>query len=255
MILRDDNLKPYDLPRTRDRIAHVFSYPAQRILLPVLLICLGVGIWNWTPWIPLAIVLGVVLQYVNEYCIHRFIYHMTPPEEANETFFWLYKSHFGHHDFPNNPNLWGGNSLWFTPVFATITFFLVWGGLALAGASQAWLYALTSIFVGSVGLYLIYEWAHVTAHAVGEKNALERYITREHAKHHFNDFGTNFHVTAGGILIDKLAGTANGQKSEGRVRNIRTMGMRPDDERLKAARERFAAEYNISEEDRRRALN
>ena len=253
MIIRQDNFKPYSLPRTRDRIAHVFSYPAQQILLPLLLISLGIGIWNWTPWLPIAALAGIGFQYVNEYCIHRFLYHMRPPEAANGLFLWLYKSHFGHHDFPNNPNLWGGNSLWFAPTFALISFFLTWGGLALLGTPSAWLYALVSVFVGSVGLYLFYEWSHVTAHAQGEKNALEKYITREHAKHHFNDFSTNFHVSAGGIVVDHMARTAHTPKRETRVSNIRTMGMAPDDERLIAAREAFAETYNITATDRDRA--
>ena len=253
MIIRQDNFRPYELPRTRDRIAHLFSYPAQRILLPMLILSLGIGIWQWTPWIVAAIVGGVIFQYCNEYLIHRFLYHMRPPETANALFMWLYKSHFGHHDFPNNPNLWGGTSLWFTPVFALVSFLLIWGGLILAGTQAAWLYALTFVFVGSVGLYLFYEWCHVTAHAKGEKNALERYISKEHAKHHFNDFGANFHVSAGGILVDQIAQTAHNPKREDRVTHIRTLGMAPDDPRLVAAREILADEYNITAEDQRRA--
>lgn len=231
----------------------MFSYPAQRILLPVLLIALVVGVWNWTPWVAVAIVAGVLFQYGNEYAIHRFLYHMRPPETANGLFMWLYKSHFGHHDFPNNPNLWGGTSLWFTPVFALISFLLVWGGLAVTGVPTPWLYALTAVFIGSVGLYLFYEWCHVTAHAKGEKNALERYISKEHAKHHFNDFGTNFHVSAGGILVDQIAQTAHSPKREDRISNIRTLGMDPSDPRLVAAIEALSEDYNITAEDQRRA--
>ena len=253
MIEREDNFQPFKLERTRDRIAHVFSYRAQQILLPLMVITLELAIWQFHWTLLIAVIAGVLFQYGNEYALHRFVYHMTPPADANGLFLWLYKSHIGHHDFPNNPNLWGGTSLWFAPTFAGVTFVLLWGGLSLGGLAQSWLYAASFVFIGSVGLYLTYEWCHVTAHAVGQKNALEKYITREHAKHHFADFNTNFHVTAGGILVDQLGGTAN-QPSGKKVEKIRTLGLDPSDARLVKAREKWAAKFNITPRDQQTAL-
>ena len=254
MIERSDNFTPYELPRTRDRIAHVLALPPQKILLPLILIAGAALVLNWAPILLAFIVFGIALQYVVEYCIHRFLYHMAPPDEVNDTFKWLYKSHWGHHDFPNNPNLWGGTDLWHVPKLSAIfvIFFsgLFWG----ANFFDPILKAFITVYLGAIPTYITYEWAHVTAHAAGKKNALERYITREHAAHHFQDFSTNYHVNAGGILVDKAFGTAFSKQDYIRPAYIRTMGIAPDDPRLIELRELYADQYSISQSDRKKAL-
>ena len=254
MIERSDNFTPYELPRTRDRIAHVLALPPQKILVPLILIAATVLVVNWTPILLAFVALGITLQYIIEYCIHRFLYHMAPPETVNDTFKWLYKSHWGHHDFPNNPNLWGGTDLWFVPKLSSI-FFLFFAGIFWAiGISDPILKAFITVYLGSIPTYITYEWAHVTAHAAGKKNALERYITREHAAHHFQDFSTNYHVNAGGILVDKAFGTAFSKDDYIRPAYIRTMGIAPDDPRLIELRGLYAEEYGISKSDMKKAL-
>ena len=60
----------------------------------------------------------------------------------------------------------------------------------------------------------------------------------------------------GGAVIDRAMGTAidrEALKHQQRIEFIRTLGMRPNDPRLIAARERFAAKYNLSEAEIARA--
>lgn len=255
MITRDDNFKPYKLERTRDRVWHVLSLPPQKLLLSMFAITAILLILFGKPIYLLAIPVGIALQYVIEYSIHRFLYHMTPPDEVNGLFKWLYSSHWGHHDFPNNPNLWGGHSLWFVPVVSSVFFLIEWGVLVVFGFEQAWLLAAICVYLGSIPTYITYEWAHVTAHAAGSKNWLERYITKEHAYHHFQDYHSNFHVNAGGIVVDKAFGTAFDKDLYQRPDHIRTMGLEPNDPRLVELRKLFAKEYSITESDQQKALS
>ncbi|MEM9716502.1 MAG: sterol desaturase family protein [Pseudomonadota bacterium] len=254
MIIRGDNSKPYVLQTTRDRVMHVLRLPPQKILVPLIAMGWAVAVWNFSFGVFVALIFGIVLQYFIEYCMHRFLYHATAPESVDAKFRWLYKSHWGHHDFPNNPNLWGGTDLYFVPIVATVIFLIFWAGFTIAGVPQAWLYPMVMVFGGALPTYVTYEWAHVTAHAAGQKNALERYITQMHAHHHFHNFDTNFHVNAGGILVDKTFGTAYSRDRHDRIGNIRTMGLAPNDPRLVQLRDEFAAEYNITAPDREKAL-
>ncbi len=255
MIVRDDNFKPYPLLRTHHRVMHVLRLPPQKILLPLIAVALALFIAFWTPWFLIATLSGIALQYLIEYLIHRFLYHMAPPDQVNGLFKWLYSSHWGHHDFPNNPNLWGGTDRWFVPIISSIFFLLISGLLALFGNDTPFLFAFIAVYLGAIPTYITYEWAHVTAHAAGQKNWLERYITKEHAYHHFQDFSTNYHVNAGGIVVDKAFGTAFDRDTYNRPDNIRTMGLAPDDPRLIELRDLYANDYGISKSDRAKALN
>ena len=74
-------------------------------------------------------------------------------------------------------------------------------------------------------------------------------MTRLHNQHHFRDFNKWCHVSPGGKIIDRAMGTdidAEALKRQQRVAFIRTLGMRPDDPRLVAAREKFAGKYGLS---------
>jgi len=254
MIERTDNSKPYQLETTWDRVLHVAQLPPQKVRIPLVLIGWATAILVGNPWALAAIFGGVFIQYFIEYAMHRFLYHADAPQTVDDKFRWLYESHWGHHDFPNNPNLWGGTNMWFVPKVATGFFVFFWALFAVFGVSSAALYAFVLVFGGALPTYITYEWAHVTAHAAGKKNALERYITQMHAHHHFHNFDTNFHVNAGGIMVDKTFGTAYSKEKHIRMGNIRTMGLEPNDPRLVQLREEFAERYNITETDRQKAL-
>lgn len=195
----------------------------------------------------LVVPLGVMAQFVNEYGLHRHVFHMAPPR-AQWAFDLLYRAHYGHHDFPTNPQLFFAPMFVVLPVLA-LNFFALWGLLALIGLAQALPIAVAVVLIGGTATFMGYEWFHTTAHVTGQKGVLGRRVTMLHAQHHFRDFTRWFHVSPGGEVIDRALGTAISRedlKSRQRVEFITTLGLRPDDPRLVAARARFAGRYGLS---------
>ncbi len=207
-----------------------------------------------TPWLWALALLGIPAQMLNEYNLHRFIFHLKPPKRQWQ-FDLLYRAHYGHHDFPTNRELFFAPDFIVFPVLV-INFSLVWALLALAGAPWALPGAASIVLIGGGATFLAYEWFHATAHLPVRKTAVERHVTTLHNQHHFRDFSKWFHVTAGGAIIDRVMGTdidREALKSQQRIEFIRTLGMRPDDPRLVAARHRFAGRYGLSTDEIARA--
>lgn len=206
------------------------------------------------PWLGALVLLGIPLQMLNEYNLHRFIFHFPPPQRQWQ-FDLLYRAHYGHHDFPTNRELFFAPDFVVFPVLV-FNFSLVWGVLTLLGANWAFPGAAAIVAVGGGLTFLAYEWFHSTAHLPVKKTAVERHVTTLHNQHHFRDFSRWFHVAAGGEIIDRVMGTAidrDALKSQQRIEFIRTLGMRPDDPRLVAARRRFAGRYNLGDDEIDRA--
>ncbi|MEN8892055.1 MAG: sterol desaturase family protein [Planktotalea arctica] len=202
-------------------------------------------LWAWC-FVPL----GVVAQYLNEYNLHRHIFHLAPPQRQ-WAFDLLYRAHYGHHDFPTN------EKLFFVPIWVALpmlafNFLALWGVLALFGVASALWIAIAIVPVGGVATFLGYEWFHMSAHLNIPKGALARRVTRLHNQHHFRDFSKWFHVSPGGEIIDRAQGTAiahGALKAQQRMEFIRTLGLRPDDPRLVSARMRFAAKYGLGADE------
>ncbi len=200
------------------------------------------------PWLWALAVLGVPAQMLNEYALHRFVFHLPPPR-AQWAFDLLYRAHYGHHDFPTNPRLFFVPGFVVVPVLAG-NFCAVWGLLALAGLPWAFAGAAAVVPLGGGLTFLAYEWFHATAHLPVRRTALERHVATLHGQHHFRDPATWFHVTAGGAVIDRALGTAPRAAGEAQARGafLRTLGLRPDDPRLIAARSRFARRYGLTDD-------
>lgn len=206
------------------------------------------------PWVWALAIVGIPLQMLNEYNLHRFIFHWPPPKRQWQ-FDILYRAHYGHHDFPTNRELFFAPDFVVFPVLV-FNFTLVWTVLSLLGADWALGGTAAIVMVGGGLTFLAYEWFHSTAHMPVRKTAVERHVTTLHNQHHFRDFSRWFHVTAGGEIIDRVMGTAidrDALKSQQRIEFIRTLGMRPDDPRLVAARHRFAGRYGLEAEEIERA--
>lgn len=236
------------------RLKLMFSHPAVAFMagiavLGVVILALKAPTWVW-----FLIPLGIAAQMLNEYNLHRFIFHLPPPRQQ-WAFDLLYQAHYGHHDFPTN------HGLFFVPIWVAIpmlvfNFGLVWSLGTLLGLASAAYIAVAIVMVGGVCMFLIYEWFHMSAHLTLPKTKLERHVTTLHNQHHFRDFSKWFHVSPGGEVIDKVMKTAidrNALKSKQRMEFIRTLGMRPDDARLVAARARFAGKYGLTADDIKRA--
>ena len=211
-----------------------------------LAICLTTGPW----WIWFVMPLGIGAQMLNEYSLHRFVFHLPPPKKQWQ-FDLLYQAHYGHHDFPTN------HGLFFVPIWVALpmlvfNFCVVFFIMFLIVPDYAFVLASAIVLVGGIGTFMGYEWFHMTAHLNLPKTWVERHVTTLHNQHHFRDFGKWFHVSPGGQIIDRAMGTAidrEALKSKQRIEFIRTLGMRPDDHRLVSARERFATKYDLSEKE------
>lgn len=236
------------------RLKLMFSHESVQAMACVALVgsvvLLALAPW----WVWLLLPLGLGAQMLNEYNLHRFVFHLPPPR-AQWAFDLLYQAHYGHHDFPTN------HGLFFVPLWVALpvlvfNFLIVWGLAALLGVAAALFVAVAVVLVGGVLMFLAYEWFHMSAHLNIPKSKLERRVTTLHNQHHFRDFAKWFHVSPGGELIDRVMQTAidtETLKSRQRQEFIRTLGMKPDDKRLLAARARFAEKYKLSESEIARA--
>lgn len=235
------------------RLQLMFQHTAVRVMA---LICAAALVWlalNGPGWAWAFVVFGIPAQMLNEYSLHRYIFHLAPPRHQ-WAFDLLYQAHYGHHDFPTN------HGLFFVPIWVALpvlctSFGVAWAALSLI-TPHALPIAVAIVPVGGIVTFLGYEWFHMTAHLPVPKTAVERHVTTLHNQHHFRDFSRWFHVSPGGEVIDRAMGTAidrEALKSQQRIEFIRTLGMRPDDPRLIAARQRFAPRYGLTQAEITRA--
>jgi Fatty acid hydroxylase len=236
------------------RLKLMFSHFSVVSMGIVALLGLVIMIVHAPGWAWLLIPFGVLAQMLNEYNLHRFVFHLPPPKQQ-WAFNLLYQAHYGHHDFPTN------HGLFFVPPWVALpvlgfNFAAVWAIAALVGLPAAFDIAVAIVLVGGVLMFMAYEWFHMTAHLPVAKTRVERHVTTLHNQHHFRDFSKWFHVSPGGEVIDRAMHTAidrDDLKNKQRAEFIRTLGMRPDDGRLVRARARFAGKYGLTEDEIARA--
>lgn len=225
--------------------------PALRIIIhmgglhrlaPFWLAGLGLMLFDFAWWMLAALAYGVVIQWFNKYLIHRFIYHREPPT-AQSPFNRLYRSHIGHHEFPQDEEFFTGDDHWFPLRFAAGSFaahlLVLWPFVGLWTALE---FAWVALFVGSASAFAFYEYCHTLAHLNVPKGRFGRWVTREHMAHHYQDHHATFHVTAGMGWIDRLFGTAHDPaRARARYdrRTMMSIGMDPEDLRLVTARKAY----------------
>ena len=217
-------------------------------------VTLTYGLWSGLVAVLVGVPLGIAAQWLNEYNLHRYVFHLNPPSRQ-WAFDLLYRAHYGHHDFPTN------HKLFFVPVWVALpmlggNFLVLWALMALLGVPQAVWIAVAIVPAGGVLMFLAYEWFHMSAHLTVPKSRITRHVTRLHNQHHFRDFSKWFHVSPGGQIIDRAMGTDidhDALKAQQRIEFIRTLGMSPDDPRLLAARARFAGKYGLTQAEIARA--
>lgn len=211
-------------------------------LLPFWLVAAGLAIAFWSPWLILAFVYGVLIQFVVEYVMHRFLFHRKPPDEQSP-FNALYRSHIGHHEFPTDPEFLTGDDHWYAVRFGLVSTALhtavLWPFLGLGAAFVA---AYVALFLGSVTAFAFYEYCHTLAHLDVPKGWFGRHVTREHMAHHYQDHRATFHVSFGMGWIDRLFGTPH-DPDLARARfdreTVLSLGMDPEDLRLVTARKAY----------------
>lgn len=211
-------------------------------LVPFWMLGLGVAAFAPPGLILAAILYGVVLQFLVEYMLHRFLLHGTPPKDQT-AFNALYRSHIGHHEFPNNPEFFTGDDVWYPVRFGLISVLLhlisLWPFVGFGTAVQ---FSWIALFLGSVSAFVFYEYCHTLAHLNVPKGWFGKHVTQSHLRHHFNDHAATFHVSFGMGWIDRLFGTAY-DRDQARARfdpeTVLSMGMDPEDLRLVTARKAF----------------
>lgn len=137
--------------------------------------------WHYLWLLPLVTVFWSWLEYV----LHKHVLHRK--ENGASTIELANKIHEAHHAYPNDSyrlavHLWA--SLPGGIVFYGICY-LIFGTLADAA------------FAALVTYYLIYEFAHISAHKINSKNPLLIKIKKHHLKHHFQDDKKGFGFTSG----------------------------------------------------------
>jgi len=236
-----------------ERLKLMYSHISVQIMTCAVAVGVIIALLTGPAWVWLLVPLGILVQMLNEYSIHRFLFHWPAPEKQWQ-FDILYQVHYGHHDFPTNKELFFV-PVWFAIPMLCFNFLALWVALSFV-TTLALPIAAIVVLVGGVGTFLFYEWFHMTAHLNVPKIWVERHVTTLHNQHHFRDFSKWFHVSPGGQIIDRVMGTAidrEALKQQQRMEFIRTMGLRPDDPRLISARLRFAGKYGFSEAEIKRA--
>lgn len=198
-------------------------------------------VW-FSPVLILALIYGVVAQWILEYLIHRFIYHREPPTDQG-LFNRLYRSHIGHHEFPQDKEFFTGDDHWFPLRVAAGSFVVhVLGLWPLIGIEQAVLLSWVALFVGSASAFAFYEYCHTLAHLNVPKGWFGKRLTRSHMAHHYQDHAATYHVTFGMGWIDRLFGTAHDPavaRDRFDRRTMMSIGMDPEDLRLVTARKAY----------------
>ncbi|MCV6593559.1 MAG: sterol desaturase family protein [Silicimonas sp.] len=214
---------------------------ALQRLFPLWLIGIGLMIAFWTPWLILALVYGVLMQFFVEYVMHRFLFHREPPQKQGP-FNALYRSHIGHHEFPLDPEFFTGDDHWFPVRFGLASLLLQGAILGLIFGWAGVIWSAVAIFAGSISAFAFYEYCHTLAHLNVPKGWFGRRITQTHFAHHFQDHHATFHVSFGMGWIDRLFGTAH-DKATARARydrkTLMSLGMDPEDLRLVVARKTY----------------
>ena len=182
-------------------------------LAPFVLAALALLWAFWTPWLLAAVAYGVVLQFLVEYAMHRFLLHRKPPSEQG-IFNDLYRSHISHHEFPADPGLFTGDDHWYPVRFGLIATTLhglvLWPVLGLGlGLGIGFTTAYIGLFLGSVAAFGFYEYCHTLAHLNVPKGWFGAKVTRDHLAHHFQDHRATFHGSLGMGWIDRLFGTGH----------------------------------------------
>ncbi|XP_034734914.1 fatty acid 2-hydroxylase [Etheostoma cragini] len=136
---------------------------------------------------PLLFLLGWFLWSLVEYCIHRFVFHMKPPAHNYYLITLHFLLHGQHHKSP-----FDGSRLVFPPGLAS----LMVGSFYLFLCSTLPVIVGTSVFVGGLCGYVVYDMIHYYLHYGSPKRGSYMYnLKAYHVKHHFEHQRAGFGIT------------------------------------------------------------
>ncbi|XP_034391854.1 fatty acid 2-hydroxylase [Cyclopterus lumpus] len=137
---------------------------------------------------PPLFLLGWFLWSFIEYCIHRFVFHMKPPGHNYYLIMIHFLLHGQHHKSP-----FDGSRLVFPPGLAS----LVVGSFYLLLCRTLPEILGTSVFVGGLCGYVVYDMIHYYLHYGSPKRGSYMYgLKAYHVKHHFEHQRAGFGITS-----------------------------------------------------------
>ena len=223
---------------------HVMAhFKKMRTLVPLCVLAILFSIYQSQGPFWLPVIFGFLSHTVIEYVMHRVAYHKTPSHDQSE-FNAQYRSHIGHHEFPQNPEFLTGGGRGGFEIAVGLALSLAYVAILwpIFGFSFAVFTAIKIVFIGNLLGLFFYEYCHTLAHLNVKKGWFGIKVTRDHLVHHFQDHDANFHVSIHAGWLDVLFGTAfDKQKAKARYdRNtILSLGMDPKDVRLILARKSY----------------
>ncbi|HMG15919.1 MAG TPA: sterol desaturase family protein [Saprospiraceae bacterium] len=141
----------------------------------------------------LLFLLGCFIWTINEYLLHRFVFHFISPNPFIQKLHFIL--HGVHHDYPNDPKRL------VMPPSASIPLailFYYFYSLFLKGN-------IFPFYAGFLIGYLAYDMSHYLIHHSNFKNSYFRLIKDRHMKHHYLDQKTQYGVTSS--IWDNVFGT------------------------------------------------
>lgn len=137
---------------------------------------------------PFLFLFGWFLWSFIEYCIHRFVFHMTPPAHNYYLITIHFLLHGQHHKSP-----YDGSRLVFPPGIASV----VVGSFYIVLQNTLPEILGTSIFVGGLCGYVVYDMIHYYLHYGSPKKGSYLYnLKAYHVKHHFEHQKAGFGITS-----------------------------------------------------------
>ncbi|XP_066569942.1 fatty acid 2-hydroxylase isoform X1 [Amia ocellicauda] len=136
---------------------------------------------------PFIFLFGMFLWSLVEYLIHRFLFHMKPPASNYYLITLHFLLHGQHHKSP-----YDGSRLVFPPIPASFVVVAFYGVMQLILPEALG----TSIFVGGLGGYVMYDMIHYYLHYGSPSKGSYMYgLKAYHVKHHFEHQRSGFGIT------------------------------------------------------------
>ena len=167
------------------------------LYLPVIVVCIALGIQNGTSVAATVglFAAGLLIWTLAEYWLHRLVFHWEPDHPLGRRFHFI--MHGVHHDHPNDRLrlvMPPGASIPLAALFFGL-FYLVFGAPTYLPA-----------FAGFIFGYLIYDYTHYYLHHIVPKTRVGKRLREHHMRHHFQDHRYGYGVSS--TLWDHVFRTA-----------------------------------------------
>lgn len=195
---------------------------------------IGIGLATGPRWTDvLWFAFGWLVFLPQEWLTHVYILHWRGIK-SETSYRWMYRLHYGHHDFPKRDDLMY-MPLWLTvPTTVFNLVFFLWFADDLRDSLAA--------FSGALLGYIVFEWAHLLCHVpIIPKSAMWRKIRDRHLAHHYVNERHWYSVSPPAQFIDSLFGTGGQRQEVEKTGTGRLLLENLDNDWVQRARERFAA--------------